>query len=286
MAAEDLIAASESGGVVRILNCLPSPDTQEDWTISNALNAGLVTTPATLPASVDLRRSWWTIGDQGSSGSCVGWGLADSVLRWHFVEGRRLEPDDPLSPRFAWMAAKESDEFTTEPSTFIERAGTSLKAALEIARRYGAVRDSTLPFASARLFDGDVNTFYAVAAQLKLVAYFNIGRSLTQWRQWLAANGPILTRLTVDQTWHQAAQTNGDLDAYRAGTARGGHAVALVGYTPDRFIVRNSWGLGWGDAGYGYASLAYAETAFTEAYGVTTAAGETPRSEPRPAWHR
>lgn len=41
--------------------------------------------------------------------------------------------------------------------------------------------------------------------------------------------------------------------------------VALVGYTSDRFIVRNSWG----DKGFGYASIAYAQAAFTEAYGVT-----------------
>jgi C1A family cysteine protease len=41
-----------------------------------------------------------------------------------------------------------------------------------------------------------------------------------------------------------------------------------VGYTQDRFIVRNSWGLSWGDKGYGYASLAYTKAAFTEAYGI------------------
>ncbi len=44
---------------------------------------------------------------------------------------------------------------------------------------------------------------------------------------------------------------------------------ALVGYTPDRFIVRNSWGTSWGDQGFAYASVAYAQAAFTEAYGVS-----------------
>ena len=43
---------------------------------------------------------------------------------------------------------------------------------------------------------------------------------------------------------------------------------AIVGYKPGRFIVRNSWGTGWGDKGYAYPSLAYAQEAFTEAYGV------------------
>ena len=44
--------------------------------------------------------------------------------------------------------------------------------------------------------------------------------------------------------------------------------MTLVGYTPEAFIVRNSWGTGWGDRGFAYASLAYAQAAFTEAYGV------------------
>ena len=39
----------------------------------------------------------------------------------------------------------------------------------------------------------------------------------------------------------------------------GGHAVLAVGYdNEDRvFIVRNSWGEGWGDAGYFYMPYAY-----------------------------
>ena len=55
--------------------------------------------------------------------------------------------------------------------------------------------------------------------------------------------------------------TKGKLDVYQPETARGGHAIALVGYTPDRFIVRNSWGTGWGDKGFAYASLEYASSA-------------------------
>jgi Papain family cysteine protease len=287
MAAEDLIAAVESVGTVRILNCLPSPATEEDWKIENALAAGILTAPATLPTTKDLRDdSWWSIGDQANTGSCVGWAVADSVLRWHFTNAGRLQPAERMSPRFLWMAAKETDEFTSEPSTFIERAGTSLKAALEVARRYGSVRDTTLPF--AHLFDGDVNTFYAIAAQLKIVAYFNLGRNLSDWRQWLAGTGPILTRLTVDRTWELATQTSGHLTSYDAATARGGHAVALVGYTPNGFIVRNSWGVGWGDKGYAYASSNYATQAFTEAYGVTIIGGGGGGAKPATpyVWHR
>ena len=54
-------------------------------------------------------------------------------------------------------------------------------------------------------------------------------------------------------------------------TARGGHAIAIVGYLASgRFIVRNSWGTGWGDRGFGYVTPGYIAAAFfDESYGVT-----------------
>lgn len=257
-------------GPPRVLNCVPSPNTETDWAFHNAEDAGLLAGPATAaPKSKDLRASWWAIGDQRATGSCVGWASADSVLRWHLTQAGRLAQDERLSPRFQWIAAKETDQFVAQPTTFIDTAGTSLKAALDVARTWGAVRDAVLPFEAGTPYSGETPTFYAIATQLKIAAYFNLGRSLADWRSWLARNGPILTRLDVDATWDEATTTKGKLATYQPGTARGGHAVALVGYTATAFIVRNSWGTGWGDKGFAYASNAYAGKAFTEAYGVT-----------------
>lgn len=258
----------KSKAIKRILNCVPSRETENDWGFENALAADILTAPLRLSASADLREDWWKINDQGMTGSCVGWASTDSVVRWHLVKAGKITADQLLSVRFIWMAAKETDQFVSAPTTFIEEEGTSLKAALDIARKYGVVMDSVLPFGSGKLFQGDAKTFYATAAQLKITSYFNLGRNLSYWRTWLSTKGPILTRLSVDATWDDASSTHGNLDTYQADTQRGGHAVALVGYTPDRFIVRNSWGTGWGDQGFAYASLDYARTAFTEAYGV------------------
>jgi hypothetical protein len=257
--------------VKRILNVEPSRNTERDWRLEHAKDAGVLpTTRAAIPSSKDLREDWWKIGDQGGTGSCVGWATGDSVLRWHFVKAGRMPKDHKLSPRFLWMASKETDPSTSQPTTFIESAGTTLKSALDVARKFGSVRDNVLPFTTQRLYLGQSKTFYAVAAQLRIGAYFNLSDDLDDWRTWLATKGPILTRLDVDRTWDEAKANAGNMDVYRPETTRGGHAVALVGYTPDRFIVRNSWGTtSWGDQGFGYASLAYAKDAFTEAYGVS-----------------
>jgi C1A family cysteine protease len=262
-------AADQVDSSRRILNCVPSPEQDRDWRFQHAEDAGVLA-EAAVPSSKDLRDdSWWAIGDQGATGSCVGWATADSVLRWHLVQAGRLAKTETLSTRFQWMAAKETDQFDRQPTSFIESAGTSIKSALEVARKWGAVRDKELPFKSGRLYRGEEATFYAVATQLKIASYFNLGRSLDDWRSWLARNGPIVTRLDVDATWDAATANKGKLTAYKPSTKRGGHAVALVGYTPTGFVVRNSWGKDWGDAGYAYASNAYAGKAFTEAYGVS-----------------
>jgi C1A family cysteine protease len=66
----------------------------------------------------------------------------------------------------------------------------------------------------------------------------------------------------------QATRSKGRLDSYTANSGLGGHCVALVGYVNGRFIVRNSWGTGWGDKGFAHAADSYAQPAFTEAFGV------------------
>lgn len=255
----------------RICNLVPSKAVERDWEFADALGAGVLSAPAVLPTSVDLRQPWWAINDQGATGSCVGWASADGVLRYHLVNANRLSNDDRLSPRFVWMASKETDEFNTRPGTFIEEAGTSLKTAMDVIRKYGCVLDDDLPFdIHTAMYLGGENAFYAGASTRKAANYFNLGKNTNQWKSWLATNGPILAGLTVDATWANAKTTSGKLDAFVPNSEHGGHAVCLVGYTVDRFIVRNSWGTEWGDRGFGYASLAYINDAFfPEAYGMT-----------------
>jgi C1A family cysteine protease len=253
----------------RICNLVPSRGTDRDWTFDDAVGAGMVRARAALPESHDLRAPWWKVGDQGRTGSCVGWATADGVGRWVMVTSGRLKQGQRLSPRFTWMASKERDEFRDRPTSFVEEAGTSLKSAMDVSRKYGFALERDLPFeVDTAMFTGTENAFYATASHRR-ISYVNLGLDLQRWKRWLVAKGPILAGLWVDDAW-MSLGPRGLLDTWSDG-AYGGHAVCVVGYRKDgRFIVRNSWGTGWGHKGFAYVAPSYLRAGFyPESYGAT-----------------
>jgi hypothetical protein len=228
---------------------------------------------APLPESVDLRRPWHTVPDQGHTASCVGWSVADSVLRWHLVEAGRLAPDERLSARHVWMSAKETDQREEYPSTFLEEDGTSLKAGLDVVRKFGAVLESELPW-SGRLATGSPEAYYKSARRRRIMAYFNLGDDsvpdrtvhFDEWRRWMHEHGPVLVLLALDGKLNAGAVQA--LDTFDRDAVDGSHSAALFGYGPDYFLLRSSWGPNWGDGGYARMSLAYTAEAVIESYGV------------------
>jgi hypothetical protein len=227
---------------------------------------------AALPASVDLRRPWLAISDQGETASCVGWAVADSCLRWHLVKEGRLQPDQRLSARYVWMSAKETDQREEYPSTFLESDGTSLKAGLDVVRKWGVVLESELPW-QGPLATIAPEAFNKSAKRRRIMAYYNLGddsvedRSayFPEWRRWLHENGPVLVLIAEDRNLQT---TTGELDHFDKDSVKGSHAAALFGYGPDHFLLRSSWGTDWGELGYARMSLEYTAQAVIESYGV------------------
>lgn len=256
-----------------ILNCVKSTGTEQDWTFGDAVGAQVLQKQKKLPVSVDLREDWWTVRNQGNSGACVGFATADGLLRWHYVKEKLIGKDEFTSPRFIWMANKETDDLVTYPTSFLDSAGTSTKLALKVARKYGCVPESMLPM-RGRLSTMNPHSFFTISSQYRINAFYNLfqgdQKKLEAIRHWLANHGPVLTRLDVDQTFKYAKANNPVLEVYDPSKLHGGHAVCFVGYDDAKkhLIVRNSWGTKWADNGFAYATYDYAEAAFDEAYGA------------------
>ncbi len=267
------------GGERRLLNVVESPD--DVW---DAIDRGRLR-DVDPPDAKDLteNRPWYRVGDQEQTGSCIGWALADSVMRWQLVDTKRLPEHLTLSPRFVWMASKEwqaqrvgrENETLTEllrtwqPSTFLEEATTAAKDALEVARHLGVVTTPMLPWKGA-LNRGPEKEFWRRAEAFKLDSYYSvtaagINERLHRWRQWISQHGPLMVIVVIDSSLLAGEKV---LREYRPRRRRDLHACALVGYDSDRFLVRNSWSKKWADRGYAHATPEWLGPAVRETYGV------------------
>jgi hypothetical protein len=262
----------------RILNVRPSPAREDDHTPAAAVAAGHLRADEP-PAEIDLRAPWYTVGDQARTGSCIGWALADSVMWRQLVRARRIGEEQRLSPRFMWMAAKEmrtkqtevSGETPWQPTTFIEQGECDFKSALDVARTFGAALERDLPWEDG-LYPGPIEDFYASAAQRKITHYYRldpeeetVAEWFDHWRRWIDQHGPVLLAVGVDAHFKGGEPV---LEAFDAASVSAYHAAALVGYAPHGFLIRCSWGEGWGRDGYAVATEAYLEQATLESYGV------------------
>ena len=252
------------GKIERILNVKFSRERHRNW--KAPVSKGIA---AMLPIKWDLRESWWNVGDQGDTGSCVGQAAVDGALRFHLVKAGVIGKSDKMSVRFVWTAARETDVINSYPSTFLESEGTTLKAALDILRKYGCVPESMLPFDRTRGYVGSSSSFYNTAKKYRISGYFQLNpKSPTQIKQWIANNGPVFTWLPVNDEFMGLRSGRKELKD-TGGANLGGHSVCLVGYDKDEFILRNSWGESWGDRGFAYLSTAYLLAKFKECYGIT-----------------
>jgi C1A family cysteine protease len=75
-------------------------------------------------------------------------------------------------------------------------------------------------------------------------------------RDALVSYGPLATTMDVYEDFYSYSS---GVYSYTTGAYEGGHAVLIVGYSDagQYFIVKNSWGAGWGEAGY--FKIAYSE---------------------------
>ena len=249
----------------RILNCKTSRQTEQDWSIKAARASNIINTK-NYPPSIDLRNEWWDILDQGNSGACVGFATTD-VCYYDYVTKKGLDKSCRFSQRFIYMAAKETDEFTNTPTTMLEQEGTSIKAALDIARKYGNIFACMLPFNNTALYTEDSDTFFSTAAQYKISGYFNLNISIDNIKEWLSNSKPIIACINVDSNFMECPK-DGIITNYNYATTIGCHAIVICGYKDQHIMFKNSWGTNWGSVGYCYMPYTIALNAIIETYGV------------------
>ncbi|MGZ6207716.1 MAG: C1 family peptidase [Syntrophales bacterium] len=87
------------------------------------------------------------------------------------------------------------------------------------------------------------------ASTYKILNYGGVSATVSAIKDALVNYGPLVTTFSV---YGDFFSYNGGIYSYTTGAYQGGHAVLIVGYDDvnNCFIVKNSWGTGWGEAGF------------------------------------
>ncbi len=199
---------------------------------------------AALPPSTDLRPTCSPVENQGQLGSCTANALVGTL---EFLERKDGVKFSDLSRLFIYY-----DERVIE-HTVKSDSGAQIRDGIKTLAKQGTCPEKEWPYNIAKFAVKPSPKCYKDALQHQITSYHRI-LTLDEMRSCLADGFPFVFGFTVYESFEsqQVAQT-GVVNMPQPGEkVLGGHAVVGVGYndSQSRFIVRNSWGTGWGQQGY------------------------------------
>jgi hypothetical protein len=187
--------------------------------------------------------------DQGDTSACTGFALASVV---NFLLREHRDPKSrPISPFMLYSMARRYDEF---PGATAD-TGSSLRGAMKGWYRHGAClfdlwKTLDMPPPVAR----PARDWWLDAAQRPLGAYYRVDtRSVTDMHVALNDVGILYASVVCHAGWLTfgggTARKYWTIPREKVQPADGGHAFVIIGYTPEGFIIQNSWGTDWGTGG-------------------------------------
>jgi C1A family cysteine protease len=223
-----------------------------------------------LPVSLDLREFCSPIEDQGGIGSCTahaGAGIIEYYERKAF--GRHID----ASRLFLYKITRNLMKMKGD-------TGAYLRTTMGAMVVFGVPPEDFWPYTDdQKKFDQEPPAFcYAFAQNYQTIKYFRHDPPgtkgegiLRKLKTYLAKGHPAMFGFTVYNSIEQAEATGRIPFPSSKERIEGGHAVVATGYddkmkiknkygkaeTTGALLIRNSWGKGWGEGGYGWLPYEY-----------------------------
>jgi C1A family cysteine protease len=207
--------------------------------------APLIRFPQGLPPSVDLRTEFSPVYDQGQLGSCTANAIAGAI---EFDQRKQGTKEFTPSRLFIYYNERVMER------TVNQDAGAQIRDGIKSVATVGAPPETDWQYDISKFTHKPPRRAYTDAKSDLVSAYARVTQDLTQMRGCLAEGYPFVFGFTVYESFEsETVAKTGLVPMPRTGEAvKGGHAVVAAGYKDDQrvFIVRNSWGSGWGLSGY------------------------------------
>lgn len=215
------------------------------------------------PNAVDLRQWCSPIEDQKQIGSCTanaGVGMMEYFQRRAFgkhMDGSRLFLYKVTRNLLGWVGDQ----------------GAYLRATMKSMVLFGIPPEDNWRYIIEKFDDEPPAFCYAYAQNYKALKYYrldppgsNHNQVLNDVKQKLAAGLPSMFGFSVYSSMPGIGDGKGEIPFPKNGDSlEGGHAVVAVGYDDNKMIgndtgallIRNSWGVNWGERGYGWLPYSY-----------------------------
>ncbi len=209
-------------------------------------------TARSLPPAVDLRDGCPPVYDQGQLGSCT----ANAIAAAYQYEEMRQRATLAFTPSRLFIYYNER----AKEGTIQSDSGAMIRDGFWTLQHNGVCPESDWPYDPSRFAMTPPASCFQEAVPFETHAYQRVTRSTAALKGCLAAGNPVVIGFTVYESFESDAVANTGvmpMPKPHEGVL-GGHAVLVVGYRADGYwIVRNSWGAGWGDKGYFYMPQSY-----------------------------
>ena len=217
------------------------------------LYAAPLATLGVMPLSVDLRSKFPLPYDQGQLGSCTGNAIAGAIQ----FERRKqmLTPDFIPSRLFIYY-----NERVIEGTVNVD-SGAQIRDGIKSVVKQGACKETTWPYNINKFTNKPSAAAYTEASKHTVTSYSRLTQIAPQLKGCLASGFPFVFGFTVYESFESPEVAKSGVAPMPGPSEQvvGGHAVLAVGYNEAKqtFLVRNSWGTGWGQKGYFTIPYAY-----------------------------
>jgi C1A family cysteine protease len=205
-----------------------------------------------MPKKVNLTSKMPPVYDQGQLGSCT----ANAIgAAFEFDQLKEGYTDFMPSRLFIYYNERKIE------GTVSTDSGAMIRDGIKTVASDGACDEKEWPYVITKFATKPTASCYRDARLDRAVSYQSLIQDVNQMKGCLASGYPFIFGFTVYESFEsdEVKRTGHAPTPKWTERAVGGHAVMAVGYDDRRqwFLMRNSWGTGWGMTGYFTMPYAY-----------------------------